>query len=137
MFKVGLNTGEIMSDFWVISADCTTSECTRHSRYNHKQSTTYLAHGRPFNSGFSSGYLSFDIIRLGRLILNTQDFGEAVKTVGFSRFRFDGMLSMGVQPISNTDSPLLFKLVQQKKIDEPIFGIYLASQKRLCTSPQG
>ena len=128
MFKVGLNTGEIMSDFWVISADCTTSECMQHSQYDHNHSITYVPNGQHFDSGISSGYLSFDDIHLGQLILNTQDFGEAGKIVGLSRFGFDGMLSMGVQPISNTDSPLLFDLVQQKKIDEPIFGIYLASR---------
>ena len=132
-FKVILDTGS--SNLWVPSSECGSIACYLHSTYDSSASETYKKNGSEFEirygSGSLSGFVSQDDITIGDITVKGQDFAEATSEPGlaFAFGRFDGILGLGFDRLSvNGIVPPFYNMVNQKKIDEPVFAFYLSAE---------
>jgi len=93
-FDVIFDTGS--SNLWVTSSECDAS-CGTHARYNHNDSTSYVANGTLFKveygSGACTGFLSEDTLSWGGITLTDQTFAE-VRSALFLCFLVLGFHSM-------------------------------------------
>ncbi|CAM1509095.1 Fc.00g028340.m01.CDS01 [Cosmosporella sp. VM-42] len=129
-FKVVLDTGS--SNLWVPSQSCGSIACYLHSKYDSSESSTYKGNGSEFEihygSGSLTGFVSNDVMTIGDLTIENQDFAEATSEPGlaFAFGRFDGILGLGYDTISvNHITPPFYQMVNQKLLDEPVFAFYL------------
>lgn len=103
-----------------------------HSKYNSLKSVTYQEDGRNFtlNNKYQNiaGRLCNDRVCIGKTCAHKQMFGEVLKHAGlkFSFSHFDGVVGLGYQALA-TDGvkPLFQSLVEQKKVDKPIFSFWM------------
>ncbi|KAJ2768591.1 aspartic proteinase precursor [Coemansia nantahalensis] len=130
-FKVLFDTGS--SNLWVPSVECTSIACFLHSKYDHTQSSSYVANGTyislRFGSGSLEGYLSEDTLTVGDITVESQQFAEATKEPGlsFAFDRFDGVFGLGHDTISVKGVvPPFYHMVNRKLVDEPVFSLYLS-----------
>ncbi|KAK7419553.1 aspartic proteinase precursor [Neonectria magnoliae] len=133
-FKVVLDTGS--SNLWVPSSECGSIACYLHSKYTSSESSTYKSNGSEFEihygSGSLSGFISNDVVSIGDLKIEKQDFAEATSEPGlaFAFGRFDGILGLGYDTISvNHIVPPFYQMVNQKLLDDPVFAFYLGDQE--------
>ncbi|KAJ2798223.1 aspartic proteinase precursor [Coemansia helicoidea] len=130
-FKVLFDTRS--SSLWVPSVDCTSTECSNHSKYNHTQSSSYKGDGADislyFGSDLLEGYLSQDTVTVGGVSLKGQPIAEVTKGFGpsFASSRFDGVFGLGY----DTDSvegmaPPFFHMYSVGLVEEPVFSLYLS-----------
>lgn len=131
-FKVILDTGS--SNLWVPSQQCGSIACYLHSKYDSSASSTYKQNGSTFEirygSGSLSGFVSQDVLKIGDLCVEGQDFAEATSEPGlaFAFGKFDGILGLGYDTISvNHIVPPIYNIINQNLIDEPVFAFYLSS----------
>lgn len=129
-FKVVFDTGS--SNLWIPSHKCYSPACWVHSTYNSGKSSTYKANGKPleitYGKGSMKGFLSEDNLALAGLTVKGQVFGEATSIPGitFVVAKFDGLLGMGFQTISQDNVVTPFQnMVDQKLVSDPVFSFYL------------
>lgn len=83
---------------WVFSENCTDDACLKHRRYDSSKSRFYKPDGTfkkiCYESGSAEGYLSQDVVKLGRL-RTPYTFLEATKTSSFKNAKFDGVFGLG------------------------------------------
>lgn len=125
-----LDTGS--SNLWVPSSECGSIACYLHSKYDSSSSSTYKKNGTEFairyGSGSLSGFVSQDVLQIGDLKIESQDFAEATSEPGlaFAFGRFDGILGLGYDTISvNKIIPPFYNMLNQNLLDEPVFAFYL------------
>ncbi|KAM5345687.1 hypothetical protein ACJ41O_011548 [Fusarium nematophilum] len=133
-FKVVLDTGS--SNLWVPSQQCGSIACYLHSKYDSSASSSYKSNGSDFEihygSGSLTGFVSNDVVQIGDLKIENQDFAEATSEPGlaFAFGRFDGILGLAYDRISvNGIVPPFYQMVNQKLLDEPVFAFYLGDQE--------
>ncbi len=117
---------------WVTSIDCTSSECSRHKKYDASISTTYKPHGTSFASlsewGLVQGHISIDSAQVGDLVVKQQSFGEAINVSSpFTLAGFDGVLGMGfAQSTGDVQNSLFQNSIGLGLLDAPLFSLFLA-----------
>ncbi|KAK9467170.1 aspartic peptidase domain-containing protein [Lipomyces arxii] len=129
-FQVILDTGS--SNLWVPSTSCSSIACYLHTKYDSSASTSYVKNGTSFEiqygSGSMSGFVSNDVLKIGDLTIEGQDFAEATQEPGlaFAFGRFDGILGLGYDTISVDGMvPPVYNAIAKGLLDEPIFSFYL------------
>ena len=126
---------------WVPSQQCGSIACYLHSKYDSSASSTYRPNGTGFEirygSGSLSGFVSQDVLKIGDLSVEKQDFAEATSEPGlaFAFGKFDGILGLGYDTISvNHIVPPIYNMINQNLIDEPVFAFYLSNTDDDATS---
>jgi saccharopepsin len=110
-----MDTGS--SNLWVPSTRCSSIACYIHKRYDASKSETHVENGTEFairyGTGSLEGVISNDVLQMGDLTINGQDFGESVKEPGitFAVGRFDGILGLGFDTIAVEHVCILRKLI--------------------------
>mmetsp|Transcript_63822 Transcript_63822/g.101576 ORF Transcript_63822/g.101576 Transcript_63822/m.101576 type:complete len:376 (+) Transcript_63822:715-1842(+) len=119
------------SNLWVPSETC--GNCGAHNRYNHNDSSSYVANGTEFRikygTGQLKGFLSKDIVYVGDLN-DAVTFGEATDEPGitFKEAKFDGIFGLAYQSISVDDvTPPFIQFGQDGKLSKNVFSFYLQS----------
>lgn len=119
------------------SSDCSSISCFLHNKYDSSSSSTYQKNGSEFNirygSGSLSGFVSQDNVKIGDLEIENQHFAEATEEPGLAFIfgKFDGILGLGFDTISvNKMVPPFYNMVNQKKVDEPVFAFYLGDANK-------
>jgi len=130
-FLVVFDTGS--SNLWVPGSSCTAPSCLNHNRYNSKKSSTYVANGTTFaieyGTGAVSGYISQDVVNIGGLVVQNQQFGEATKEPGitFLVAKFDGILGLAFDSISADHvTPLWYNIISQGLVTDQVFSFWLS-----------
>jgi len=133
-FNVIFDTGS--SNLWVPSKDCKITKCGLHSKYDDSKSQTFQKDGRQFNvtygSGPVKGVFNKDNVKIGGVEVKGAEFAEVTElsfgpmNIGYLMAKFDGILGLGFNSISEYKLPTAFELmISQKLIDEPVFAFYL------------
>lgn len=138
-FQVIFDTGS--SNLWVPSAACEWSvACLRHRKYRSPKSSTYSANGTEFKilygSGGVNGYVSRDVLSMSSTAKVELDFAEITHFGGiaFAFGNFDGIFGLGYSRISvNGIVPPFYRLVEEGKLDEAVFGVYLSKSTETHT----
>ena len=132
LFKVSLDTGS--SNLWVPSKQCTTTACFLHRTFDYSASQTHRLNGSDYSleQPFSTvkGFVSQDVLQIGDIKVQKQDFGEAVEVQG-AAYAFgmpDGVMGLGFDAISvNHIVPPMYNMIDQGLLDEPVVSFYLSN----------
>ncbi|THH06796.1 hypothetical protein EW145_g3844 [Phellinidium pouzarii] len=133
-FKVILDTGS--SNLWVPSTKCSSIACFLHAKYDSTASSSYKKNGTTFSiqygSGSMEGFVSNDVLTIGDLEIDDQDFAEATKEPGlaFAFGKFDGILGLGYDTIAvNHVTPPFYSMINKGMLDAPVFSFRLGSSE--------
>jgi len=109
---------------------------SKHHRYQHSKSSSYVKNGTAFNIAYGSGPVageySRDVVSVGGIPLDNYLFAEVdnVKGLGpaWRAGHFDGICGMGWDDISvdGVETPLR-AMVNSGKLEENVFAFYLGS----------
>lgn len=134
-FSVVMDTGS--SNLWIPSSHCRSIPCLIHKRFDSSSSTTYHKNDTAFSihygSGNVEGIISNDVLSIGDLFIEDQDFGEATKESGMAFIfgRFDGIFGLGFPSISvNKIVPPFQKMLDKKLLSEKIFSVWLGDNRK-------
>jgi saccharopepsin len=129
-FSVVFDTGS--SNLWVPSTRCSSIACYMHRKYDADQSSTYQENGTDFSirygTGSLTGVISNDVVEIGGLVIEEQDFAESIEEPGitFAVGRFDGILGLGYDNIAvQRVVPPFYNMINQKLIKEKLFGVWM------------
>uniref|UniRef100_A0A8D1IDC6 Pregnancy-associated glycoprotein 2-like n=2 Tax=Sus scrofa TaxID=9823 RepID=A0A8D1IDC6_PIG len=132
-FSVVFDTGS--TDLWVPSVYCHSMACVTHNIFDPFQSSTFRFSATPirleYGSGMVSGFLGYDTVRIGRLIIMGQGFcitsWEESKT--FEHAPFDGMLGLGYASLGIRGvTPVFDNIKRRGFLDQPVFAFYLSTK---------
>jgi cathepsin D len=129
-FSVLVDTGSPTS--WIPSEKCSypSIACLLHNKYDNTKSSSYKADGTKWNALQQntniSGFLSTDVLSVDGLEV-TQTFAEVTTLPGtvFILAKYDGVLGLSTPAQSGKGESLLQNLVDQKKVDAAVFGLFL------------
>lgn len=127
-FNVVFDTAWVHS--WLISSRCPESSpgCGLHTKYDHDASSTYIEDGEKYSSKEGNytltGFWSIDFFYLSHSNITNQSFIEMTDIPDINLLtKADGVFGLGLK-VSDR-KPFFYNLVEQGKIKEPIFSIYL------------
>jgi cathepsin D len=130
---VDFDTGS--SDLFLPDKNCT-SNCTGHTLYNPKASSTSKKLGKTFSLQYGdgssvSGEQYTDTVKIGGMTATPQTLGSAsVYSSGFSTDQFppDGLMGMGFKEISDYEADPVFQtLVAHGKTTKPVFAFKMTA----------
>jgi cathepsin D len=128
-FTTLFDTGS--SNLWVPSTQC--SGCN-HKKYDHTQSSTYVANGTTFTiqygSGSCKGFLSTDNVEIAGLTVKSTTFAEITTEPGitFKVAKFDGLFGLAFQSIAvDNVTPVFRDMMDQGLVAAPLFSFWLSS----------
>ncbi|XP_071697565.1 aspartic proteinase A1-like isoform X2 [Rutidosis leptorrhynchoides] len=130
-FTVIFDTGS--SNLWVPSSKCIFSiACYFHNRFKGTKSATYTKIGDTleinYGSGSISGFSSKDIVQVGDICVEDQDFIEVTKegSLSFIVGKFDGIFGLGFKEISVGGlQPVWYNMIEQGLVKEQVFSFWL------------
>mmetsp|Transcript_14199 Transcript_14199/g.26787 ORF Transcript_14199/g.26787 Transcript_14199/m.26787 type:complete len:370 (+) Transcript_14199:59-1168(+) len=130
-FSVLFDTGS--SNLWVPSSNCYSVACFTHDTFKNTKSSTYVKDGRAldieYGSGSCKGTLGVDTVTWAGAQIKSVYFGEMTSLPGVTwvASKFDGILGMGWQAISEDNVPTVFDLMyKQQQVDGNSFSFYLS-----------
>lgn len=133
-FTVVFDTGS--SNLWVPSVKCTSFACYLHRRFNGDQSETFESLDKPFairyGTGAVEGIISRDVLSIGGMKVEGQEFGETTKEPGltFALGRFDGIMGLGFDTIAvGGVTPPFYNMVSQGLVDKSLFSFWIGRAK--------
>ncbi|XP_039716179.1 pepsin F-like [Pteropus medius] len=134
-FKVIFDTGS--ADLWVPSIYCSSKACTTHNVFDPRLSSTFRSTRQRirliYGSGIMSGFLGYDNVQIGSLVVVSQAFGLSQKesNKSFENGTFDGILGLAYPNIAFRGStPIFDNLWKQGLISQNIFAFYLSSNNK-------
>ncbi|KAK9508177.1 hypothetical protein O3M35_007898 [Rhynocoris fuscipes] len=129
-FEVLFDTGSTL--LWVPSIDCYSAACRNHRTYKNYMSSTY----RPLNyeikivygKGSMAGVMGRDTVQIGSMIVDNQQFAEAVEEPGdaFVTSKFDGIMGMAFPTRGSAIEPVFQTMYKQGVIKDNVFSFYLS-----------
>lgn len=130
-FNVIFDTGS--SNTWVPSSKCWSISCLLHRRFDSSASSTFQANNTAFairyGSGAVEGFISTDVMEVGGVRIEGQDFAEVTKEPGFTFAlgKFDGIMGLGYDTISvDGVVPPFYNMVNKGLIDHAMFSFWLS-----------
>jgi len=134
-FSVIFDTGS--SNLWVPSTSCHSIACFLHRKYDASISNTYNANGTEFairyGTGSMKGVISNDVLTIGDIQVEDQDFAEATEEPGltFAFGRFDGIFGLGYDTISvQRVVPPFYHMVHRHLVDKPLFSFWIGDTNK-------
>lgn len=138
-FSVLFDTGS--SNLWVPSSNCYSVACFTHDTFKSAKSTSYKNDGRAldieYGSGSCKGTLGIDTVTWAGASITSVYFGEMTSLPGVTwvASKFDGILGMGWQAISEDNVPTVFDLMyKQGQVGGNSFSFYLSKVAGSTTS---
>ncbi|KAI8872237.1 acid protease, partial [Ramicandelaber brevisporus] len=131
-FKVNFDTGSV--DLWVPGAQCTSNACRSVNKYNVAASSTGELTRRPFRiryvTGSMTGLVARDTLRFGGFTVPQTEFGQSVQEADFFVGQnFEGIFGLAFPSASSSGmTPPIFRMIQQRQLDAPVFSVYLGSE---------
>lgn len=128
IFNLVIDTGSFYT--WVYGTNCNSVDCSVHTRFDAKKSTTAQTTNNNFSIAYTSGtvkgVITKDLFSFAGF-QSPQQFGLAsVVDSSFAHFSIDGILGLPARDKSPKDFPgVVSTLYNQKLISKPIFGINL------------
>ncbi|XP_072529317.1 nothepsin [Salminus brasiliensis] len=129
-FTVVFDTGS--ADLWVPSSYCVSPACASHHKFKAIESSTYVHDGRVFGIHYGSGHLlgvlAKDLLKVGSVAVQNQEFGESVYEPGMSFImtKFDGILGLSYPAIAEElGAPAFDNMIKQNLVEKPIFSFFL------------
>lgn len=133
MFEIVPDTGS--SNLWVVDKACTTKACNgdpavfARDKFDTTASTTFVKETRTFQiaygTGSCSGYLGTDILNIGGIQIQKQEFGVATHLAAFfAEQPLDGIMGLGWPSIAvdKVVPPMQNALPQ---LDAPLFTVWM------------
>ncbi|TVU35639.1 hypothetical protein EJB05_17539, partial [Eragrostis curvula] len=80
-----------------------------------------------YGTGAISGYFSLDSVKIGDVVVKSQDFIEATRepSITFMVAKFDGILGLGFKDISVGKAvPVWYNMVKQGLVEDPVFSFW-------------
>ncbi|KAL3287469.1 hypothetical protein HHI36_001939 [Cryptolaemus montrouzieri] len=116
---------------WVLSSECSDIEtigCYFHNKYDHTKSSEFKPDGRKFSIKEGpynlTGYFSYDNISIAHSNVTNYDFIEMTYVpYTFIFNKADGVMGLGKK--ADLYDPFFYTLLNQKRIKDPVFSIYL------------
>jgi saccharopepsin len=133
LFKLVMDTGS--SNLWV-PGQCRPTVCRSHARYNATMSSTFEKNGSQFSTEYGtggvSGHVSRDTVWVGDLQIQRQLFAEVTHEDSLiASGSFDGIFGLGHEAVAiNGIRPPLYRMLDQKLIDKPVFSFYFGDTTR-------
>ena len=134
-FGVIFDTGS--ANLWVPSVKCRSIACLRHAKYDSSQSSTFSPNGTTFairyGSGSVEGIISSDVLHVGKIEIDHQNFGETLKEPGliFAFGKFDGIFGLAFSEVSvNGVVPPFYNMVRRNLISKGIFSVWLSDKRK-------
>mmetsp|Transcript_26023 Transcript_26023/g.29782 ORF Transcript_26023/g.29782 Transcript_26023/m.29782 type:complete len:383 (-) Transcript_26023:430-1578(-) len=129
-FTVLFDSGS--SDLWLMGADCDTSGCQGHAKFDPSASSTFHKLGKEikitYGSGAAEGYTATDDFTVAGATATNQEF-EVLSSFTQPGTQWDGICGMGYQLLAQDKaSPLVPTLASQGKIEKASFSFYLSSK---------
>ncbi|OMJ72102.1 hypothetical protein SteCoe_29529 [Stentor coeruleus] len=129
-FEVVFDTGS--SWLWVVSSSCKTCHSTDNT-FKSSKSPSYVDLNRTvplaYGMGKVVGQMSTDKVNIGGGKVDSQTFLLVIKDSDFDNMKADGILGMGIGYSTLSHKPLVFSMVDQGVIKEPIFSVFLSDDK--------
>ena len=131
-FTMMFDTGS--SNLWVPAKSCLSVPCWLHTTFDSSASSTFVKNGQAiaiqYGSGSCSGELGMDTVNFGGYDITQVTFGlmSTVSTT-FTTAKFDGLLGMAWQTISEDDVPTVFqRLYEENLVSDFSFSFYLSQE---------